>query len=193
MDLDTLFNQHSAQTDAAFEGLVVPPFEDAQRRHRQRGIRMAVATFGAVALVAGVVLLIPRATDLPVAEESSTPTAPATTTTVVTDDPVALSGVELIASQWTSHRLGTDPLAVDTLTAELMGFVARDIGYLHYCGELDLGCNDLAQIDVTGNVDSEGIRRDFAPHPDQLRQLEWRRDDAADLIAQGGALRAAGR
>jgi hypothetical protein len=112
MDLDTLFNRHSAQTDAALEGLPVPPFEDAQHRHRQRSIRIAVATFGTVALVAGVVLLFPRATDLPVAEANSTTTASVTTTTVVTDDPVALSGVELIASQWTSHKLGTDPLAV---------------------------------------------------------------------------------
>lgn len=121
MDLDTLFNQHSAQTDAALEGLPVPPFEDAHRRLRQRGIRMAVATSGAVALVAGVVLLFPRTTDLPVAEASSTTTASVTTTTVVTDDPVALSGVELIASQWTSHKLGTDPLAV--ISARLISYV----------------------------------------------------------------------
>ncbi len=113
MDIDTLFREHSDRTDSALAELSVPPFDDLGRRRWQiRSTRIAVVTFGAVAVVAGVTLLLPRSANLPVAEERSTTTASVTTTTVVTDDPVALSGVELIASQWTSRKLGTDPSAV---------------------------------------------------------------------------------
>ena len=117
MDIDTLFREHSERTDGALADLSVPPFEDVRRRRQIRSTRIAVATFGAVAVIAGVTLLLPRSANLPVAEESSTTTVSVTTTTVttttvVTDDPVALTGVELIATQWNSHKLGTDPLAV---------------------------------------------------------------------------------
>lgn len=111
MDIDTLFREHSERLDGALAGISVPPFEDLGRGRRIRRTRAAVAAFGAVAVVAGVAILLPRSANLPVAQSPTTTTS-AATTTVVTDDPVALSGVELIASQWTSHKLGTDPLAV---------------------------------------------------------------------------------
>lgn len=41
--------------------------------------------------------------------------------------------------EWGAALAGTDPLAVDTLTTELMGFDPEDVGYLQYRRELDLG------------------------------------------------------
>ena len=112
MDIDTLFRDHSDRTDSALAGLSVPPFDDLERQRRIRSTRIAVATFGAVAVVAGVAMLLPWSAGLPVAEERSTAPASVTTTTVVIDHPVALTSVELIAGQWTSHKLATDPRAV---------------------------------------------------------------------------------
>ena len=115
MDLDTVFRQHSEQTDAAFEDTTIPPFRGIRQQHRWRGPQIAVAMVGAAAVVVTLVLLLPRQASLPVAEESSTTVSTATTeavapTTSATSAP--LVGVELIATQWTSHSLGSDRLAV---------------------------------------------------------------------------------
>ena len=136
MDIDTLFREHSERLDGALSDISVPPFEDLGRGHRIRRTRVAVAAFGAVAVVAGAAILLPRSANLPVAQSPTTTTS-AATTTVVTDDPVALSGVELIASQWTSHKLGTDPRAV--LSARSISFVESKGFYIagtHWAPEI---------------------------------------------------------
>ncbi len=75
---------------------------------------------------------------------------------------------------WRVALAGTDPLAVDVLTAHLMGFDPGQIGYLQYCHRLGLGVGEMEQIEVNGNVAPEEARRTFAPHPKYRRQLAWR-------------------
>ena len=68
---------------------------------------------------------------------------------------------------------GTDALAVDVLGAALMGFDAREVGYLHYCARLGLGTADLAEIEVVGNATLDECRRSFRPHDRYKRQRRW--------------------
>ena len=75
--------------------------------------------------------------------------------------------------EWRVALAGTDPLAVDVLTAHLMGFDADRVGYLEYCRQLGLGVGELDGIEVTGNALPEDVWRAFAPHPAYRRQLEW--------------------
>jgi uncharacterized protein (DUF362 family) len=73
---------------------------------------------------------------------------------------------------WRVALAGTDPLAVDVLTAHLMGFDPAQVGYLQYCRQMGLGVGTLDQIDVVGNIVLE--QRSFRPHPTYQRQLQWR-------------------
>jgi uncharacterized protein (DUF362 family) len=75
---------------------------------------------------------------------------------------------------WRVALAGTDPLAVDALTAHLMGFEPGQVGYLQYCAQMGLGVGALDQIDVVGNIAPEQARRSFKPHPTYQRQLQWR-------------------
>ena len=77
---------------------------------------------------------------------------------------------------WRVALAGTDALAVDVLTAHLMGFNPQQIGYLQYCARLGLGVGDLGRIEVLGDVPLDDIRRSFTPHPAYERQLEWHMD-----------------
>ena len=77
---------------------------------------------------------------------------------------------------WRVALAGTDPLAVDVLTAHLMGFDLEQVGYLQYCRQLRLGVGDVEGIEVVGNVACEDVRRSFAPHPTYRRQLDWQLD-----------------
>jgi uncharacterized protein (DUF362 family) len=74
---------------------------------------------------------------------------------------------------WRVALAGTDPLAVDVLTASLMGFDAERIGYLQYCHRLELGVGRVKEVDVVGNVEPEEVWCSFAPHPIYQRQLAW--------------------
>jgi hypothetical protein len=115
MNLDTLFREHSERTDEVLDDLQVPAFVAVRQHRRVARNRVAVAAAGAVAIIAAVVLLVPRPADIPFTEDTPTTTAAVTTTTPssttgpVPDDPTE---IELIATQWTSHKLGTDLLAV---------------------------------------------------------------------------------
>jgi len=77
---------------------------------------------------------------------------------------------------WRVALAGADPLAVDVLTAHLMGFDPEQVGYLHYCRRLGLGMGEVGQIEMVGNVAPEKVRRSFAPSPTHERQLAWRLD-----------------
>ena len=83
---------------------------------------------------------------------------------------------------WRVALAGTDPLAVDTLTAHLMGFDPEQIGYLQYCRRLELGVGAVERIEVVGNVAPEDARRAFAPHPKYQRQLAWRLDGVEQYL-----------
>jgi uncharacterized protein (DUF362 family) len=78
------------------------------------------------------------------------------------------------AVDWRVALAGTDPLAVDVLTAHLMGFEPGRVGYLQYCAQMGLGVGALGRIDVVGNIAPEQARRSFKPHPTYQRQLQWR-------------------
>ncbi|MBN1979009.1 MAG: DUF362 domain-containing protein [Anaerolineae bacterium] len=79
---------------------------------------------------------------------------------------------------WRVALAGTDPLAVDVLTAHLMGFEPGRVGYLQYCAQMGLGVGAPDQIDVVGNVTPGQARRSFKPHPTYQRQLQWRLEGA---------------
>ena len=74
---------------------------------------------------------------------------------------------------WRVALAGTDPLAVDVLTAHLMGFDPEQVGYLQYCRRLGLGVGAVEEIEVVGNVTPGDVRRSFVPHPAYQRQLGW--------------------
>jgi uncharacterized protein (DUF362 family) len=76
---------------------------------------------------------------------------------------------------WHLALAGTDALAVDALTADLMGFRLADIGYLDYCRQLGLGVAELADIDALGTVDLAAARHSFRPHPTVRQQRAWLR------------------
>jgi len=80
---------------------------------------------------------------------------------------------------WRVALAGTDALAVDSLTASLMGFDPTGIGYLSYCRQMGLGEGDLAAIETLGNVGPADVRRSFRPHPAYEQQRAWRSDAAA--------------
>ncbi len=83
---------------------------------------------------------------------------------------------------WGVVVAGTDALAVDTLTAHLMGFEIDHIGYLSYCAQLGLGCSDLERIEIVGNTAPQTVARSFAPHPQHRRQLHWQHPRAVELL-----------
>jgi uncharacterized protein (DUF362 family) len=85
---------------------------------------------------------------------------------------------------WRVALAGTDPLAVDALTAHLMGFDPAQVGYMQYCAEMGLGIGTLDQIDVVGNVAPEQVRHSFKPHPTYQRQLRWRLEGAERYIGR---------
>jgi uncharacterized protein (DUF362 family) len=85
---------------------------------------------------------------------------------------------------WGIAVAGTDPLAVDVLAAQLMGFDLKDVGYLNYCAQLGLGCADLAAIQVVGNTSAQAVTHRFTPHPRHHEQRCWHHRDAVMLLRQ---------
>lgn len=84
---------------------------------------------------------------------------------------------------WRVALAGTDPLAVDALTARLMGYDPLQVGYLYYCHLLDLGCADLSQIRVVGDLRPEEATRRFRPHPTFPTQQRWRLPEPERYLA----------
>jgi uncharacterized protein (DUF362 family) len=74
---------------------------------------------------------------------------------------------------WRVALAGTDAVAVDTLTAYLMGLDPARIGYLEYCRQMALGEGNLEQVDLLSNTSLEKVRRNFAPSPSAQRQYHW--------------------
>jgi len=77
---------------------------------------------------------------------------------------------------WKVALAGTDPLALDVLTAHLMGFNPEEVGYLRYCRLLGLGVGEVEQVKVVGNVAPGEASCSFAPHPIYQCQLAWHLD-----------------
>ena len=68
---------------------------------------------------------------------------------------------------------GLDPVAVDAVSAYMMGFNPMDIGYIYYCHKFGLGEANIENIRVVGE-DIEALKRKFKPHRTISRQLNWR-------------------
>jgi uncharacterized protein (DUF362 family) len=88
--------------------------------------------------------------------------------------------------EWHTALAGLDAVAVDHLTAHLMGFDPSQIGYLTYCRQQGLGVGDLNQIEVLGGLELDAVRRVFRPHPNTQRQQAWRMAEAERLLTSGG-------
>jgi uncharacterized protein (DUF362 family) len=69
---------------------------------------------------------------------------------------------------------GTDAVAVDAVSAAVMGFQPQDIGYLVYAEAAGLGISDLDAIEVVGDP-IESVRRRCVPHSNVAVQRHWRR------------------
>jgi uncharacterized protein (DUF362 family) len=87
---------------------------------------------------------------------------------------------------WRVALAGVDALAVDSLTAWLMGFDPAQIGYLSYCRRLGLGVGELERIDVLGDVDPETVRCSFRPHPTFEQQRAWHLKDVERWLRPKG-------
>jgi uncharacterized protein (DUF362 family) len=89
------------------------------------------------------------------------------------------------AVEWRLALASCDALALDTLTAWLMGFELAEVGYLSYCAIRGLGVADRQRIAVCGNVRPEAVRRHFRRHPRADEQARWRHARAERLLAVG--------
>jgi uncharacterized protein (DUF362 family) len=65
------------------------------------------------------------------------------------------------------------PVSLDAVMAEIMGFKALDIGYLHHLDAWGAGVADIGGIEVLGKpIEEVGVK--FRPHPTYKDQLKWR-------------------
>ncbi len=83
--------------------------------------------------------------------------------------PVSGGGVD-----WHVAIAGTDPVAVDSLAAYLMGFDPQSIGYLYFCSQDKLGQGDISKINLVGTP-LEECNRPFKPHQSYASQLGWKK------------------
>lgn len=77
---------------------------------------------------------------------------------------------------------GTDPIAVDSTMARIMGFNPKEIGYLFYSHLLGLGNLEDSKIEVLGNVAIKNVVRKVTPHPWYRYQKEWQSQKCLALI-----------
>jgi len=69
-----------------------------------------------------------------------------------------------------------DFLAADSLMTRIMGFDPEEIGYLHYCGKLNLGKMKLSDLKILGNTNWQKNIRKFKPHLTYFLQKRWKMD-----------------
>ena len=67
----------------------------------------------------------------------------------------------------------SDFVAADRIGAECMGIDPEWMGYVMYCGELQLGQFDENKIDLIGAKVAE-VKKAYRMHPDIERELQWR-------------------
>ena len=65
------------------------------------------------------------------------------------------------------------PVSLDAVMAEIMGFKALEIGYLHHLNAWGAGVADIGGIEVLGEPIEE-VSVKFRPHPMYEDQLRWR-------------------
>jgi uncharacterized protein (DUF362 family) len=79
---------------------------------------------------------------------------------------------------WGVAIAGTDGVAVDTVTAYLMGFDPQSIGYLYFCAQDGLGEGNMDNIRIIGTP-LEACRHSFRPHQSYQAQLGWKKEGLA--------------
>jgi uncharacterized protein (DUF362 family) len=75
-----------------------------------------------------------------------------------------------------------DALAADVVAAALMGFRANEIGYLHYCTQLQMGAGKLSDIEIVGNATLGQSARSFRPHDTYARQQRWQMPEVEQYL-----------
>jgi uncharacterized protein (DUF362 family) len=65
-----------------------------------------------------------------------------------------------------------DFVATDRIAAECMGIDPEWLGYVKYCGDLQLGQFDPAKIEVIGTKVAD-VKKSYRMHPDIDRELQW--------------------
>lgn len=81
-----------------------------------------------------------------------------------------------------------DPLAADVVGTTLMGFDPDQVGYLHYCKEMNLGVGDLNRIELVGNTTLAACARAFQPHHNIDRQRRWHLPQTEDYLGSPPAM-----
>jgi len=76
-----------------------------------------------------------------------------------------------------------DFLAADCVGARIMGFDPEEIGYLHYAIAGGLGQGSPDRLQILGSPLNDCIRP-FEPHPNYLRQRDWRRREIEARFSQ---------
>jgi uncharacterized protein (DUF362 family) len=76
----------------------------------------------------------------------------------------------------------TDFIAADSVGARIMGFDPAEVGYLHHAGAHGLGEVSLDRIRILGERLQDCIRP-FEPHPNYVRQQNWKRPEIEALRA----------
>jgi uncharacterized protein (DUF362 family) len=85
--------------------------------------------------------------------------------------------------EWHTAVAGLDAVAVDHLTATLMGFDPSQIGYLVYCRKMGLGVGDLEHMEILGGLELASVRKIYKPHPNTEREKAWYLPQAERLLA----------
>ena len=67
------------------------------------------------------------------------------------------------ATNWGMDVSCCDPVAADSLTAQLMGFNITDIGYLWYCQKKGLGVSDISEMNIVGANLKDGTGSTSSP------------------------------
>ena len=77
------------------------------------------------------------------------------------------------ATSWGVAVSSCDPVAADSLAAQLMGFNIVDIGYLWYCQRKGLGVSDISEMNIVG-ANPKDCYHKFQPHSTFEEQKHWR-------------------
>ncbi|MBC7237739.1 MAG: DUF362 domain-containing protein, partial [Chloroflexi bacterium] len=76
--------------------------------------------------------------------------------------------------EWRIAIASTDFVAADSLAAQLMGFQAGEVGYIHYCALRGLGHERIEEMEIVGNISVAEARHPFRRHPGSEEQVRWR-------------------
>ncbi|MGI6368787.1 MAG: DUF362 domain-containing protein [Anaerolineae bacterium] len=86
------------------------------------------------------------------------------------------------AVDWGIALASTDALALDCLTARLMGFDPHGVGYLHYALLGGLGQGEPEEIEILGSVTPEEVTRPYKPHSTIASQRIWQVENVSRYL-----------